>query len=211
MYNVVMQVFKAVGFDIGGVLISYSIPRQLEVISHELKVPLESVTEAYRQLRPGLDIDAVSNQEFWAELIRMAGSMADPVATEHLWSDNYIQENPFIDGMLALVDKLKQQHYKLGVLSNIDREHAEINRSRHIYDRFDVVLLSDEIQARKPDPDVFQELAFRLGVRPAELVFIDDLPENIAGAQKIGVHGILFRGYRQLIDELKQQGIQAGR
>lgn len=206
-----MQIYKAIGFDIGGVIISYSIPHQLEVISHELKVPLEVVAKNYNLLRPALDVASIDNNQFWSELLALVGSDADPVATEHIWSDNYIKENPFIDGMLALVDSLKQQNYRVGVLSNIDREHAEINRSRHIYDRFDVVMLSDEIQARKPDPEVFVSLALKLGVKPTELIFIDDLPENIKGAKEAGVHGILFQGYKQLLAELSHLGVKTRR
>jgi len=201
--------YKAIGFDMGGVIIAFSIPHQIDVISHELRVPYDQVEAAYRELRPKLDVAAMTNQEFWAELLRRVGSQADAASTEHIWSDNYVRDNPFIDGMLALVARLKANGYKVGLLSNIDQEHADLNRDRHIYDRFDVALLSDELHARKPDGEAFQDLAAALEVQPAELVFIDDLAENVAGAEQFGATGILFRGYSDLIRQLDSLGINA--
>lgn len=199
---------KAIGFDLGGVIIYYSIPDQLQFLARELAVTPARIEAAFHHLRPLVDTGQIDNQEFWRRLIQESGSSVDPEDTKHLWSDDYVEGNPLISGMLLLVDRLKSNGYKVGLLSNIDPEHGEINRHRHIYEHFDAALLSNEIKARKPDPEAFLVLAEDLGVEPTEMAFIDDLPENVAGARAAGMIGIEFAGYQALLKEFDQLGIK---
>lgn len=199
---------KAIGFDMGGVIIRYTIPEQLEYISHELNVPIEKVRAAWAELRPLVDVGEIDNQEFWQRMLAQSGSGADPKTTEHLWSDNYISNNPFIGGMLKLVDKLRANGYKVGLLSNIDPEHGRINYGRHIFEHFDVALLSDEIHHRKPEREAFQMLADKLGVKFEEMVFIDDLLENVSAASSYGMVALPFDGYKRLLAELDRLGVK---
>lgn len=200
--------YKAIGFDLGGVVIYYSIPDSLRYISQKLEVPLDKLSAVFHELRPLVDVGTIDNAEFWRRLIEQSGSSADPIATAHLWTDNYLEGNPLIQGMLELVENLKKAGYKVGILSNIDPEHAKINYGRGIFEHFDTVLLSDEIHARKPEAEAFDELCRRLGVSLSELVFIDDTPENVSGASKLGVTAIQFNGYHDLLERLKELGIK---
>lgn len=49
-----------------------------------------------------------------------------------------------------------------------------------------------EFGARKPDTIVFERLLARYGVEPARAAFIDDAPANVEGAQRAGLHAILY-------------------
>ncbi len=200
--------YKAIGFDLGGVIINYAIPAQLNYLSHVLKVPEKALDEVYYRLRPQLDVSAITNKQFWVRLLEESGSTADPASTQHYWMDNYEVENPFIDGMLKLVDTLKANGYKVGLLSNIDPDHGEVNRRRHILEHFDVALLSCDMRKRKPDRESYEMLASRMLVAPEELIFIDDLPENIVGAKALGIYGIQFQGYKELLKELEMLGVK---
>jgi putative hydrolase of the HAD superfamily len=200
--------FRAIGFDLGGVIINYSIPAQLNYLSHALQVDHHVLDKVYHALRPPVDVGEIDNKTFWARLIKETGSPVSAEDTEHLWTDNYVEENPFITGMLELVDTLKKNGYKVGLLSNIDPEHGEINRRRHILEHFDAALLSYDVRARKPEPEAFQDLIDQLGVKPEELIFIDDLPENIEGAKRFGAYGIQFQGYQELVKELRALDIK---
>jgi epoxide hydrolase-like predicted phosphatase len=200
--------YKAIGFDLGGVIINYSIPAQLNFLTKELGVPHQAIDKVYHELRPLLDVGTITNQEFWQQLIEKTGSTRSAADTQHFWTDDYISENPFIAGMMNLVETLKKNGYKTGLLSNIDPQHGEINKRRHILEHFDVALFSYEMHSRKPDEEAFAELASKLGVEPNELIFIDDLPENIVGVKKFGAYGIQFQGYEELIKELEMIGIK---
>ena len=44
-------------------------------------------------------------------------------------------------------------------------------------------------------------------MKPNECLFIDDKPENIAGAERAGLHGVVFTNTDQLREALKNEGI----
>jgi putative hydrolase of the HAD superfamily len=67
----------------------------------------------------------------------------------------------------------------------------------------DEVIISAEVQVSKPYPDIFQLAANRLGVLPHEAIFIDDEPRFIAGAQAVGMTGVLFTNTAQAIAQVQ--------
>jgi putative hydrolase of the HAD superfamily len=66
---------------------------------------------------------------------------------------------------------------------------------------FNEILISGSLGIRKPHPDVFAELARRLALAPAEIVFVgDDLQADIVGAQKAGMRTV-WMTYRQRLEQ----------
>jgi epoxide hydrolase-like predicted phosphatase len=68
---------------------------------------------------------------------------------------------------------------------------------------FDVVVISGEVQMRKPEPEIYQLTARRLGLAPEECVFVDDLMPNIRGAVAVGMVGVHHVSPGQTLDELE--------
>ena len=68
---------------------------------------------------------------------------------------------------------------------------------------FDVVVISGEVGMRKPEPSIYRYAADKLGVQPAECVFVDDLGPNVKGAVGVGMVGVKFVSAEQAIDELE--------
>lgn len=198
--------YKAIGFDMGGVIIYYYIPDLLRAIAQHYGVELGVVVEAHRALRPDVDVGAESVDEFWGKLIGRISPGADPNETRQMWSDRYIERNPFNDGMLELVDSVGRR-YSVGLLSNIDREHAQLNYGRGIFEHFNIVLLSDEIKVRKPNKEAYDLLAAKLGVENHETIFIDDSADNVAGAEAAGMTGLLFTTREKLLADFDRLGI----
>lgn len=198
--------YKAVGFDMGGVIIYYYIPDLLRGLADHYGVEVGVAVEAHRLERPAVDVGEISVDEFWQRLIQRIKPGADPGETRHIWSERYVEHNPIGEGMLELVDSLHRR-YKVGLLSNIDREHAQLNYGRGIFDHFDTVLLSDEVGVRKPDRAAYELLASKLETEPEATIFIDDNSENVKGAELAGMTGILFESRPQLVADLKRLGI----
>ena len=69
---------------------------------------------------------------------------------------------------------------------------------------FDVVVISGEVGLHKPEPEIFRLAARRIGLVPQECVFVDDLRENCAGAEAVGMTAILHRGSERTLPELKR-------
>jgi putative hydrolase of the HAD superfamily len=60
-------------------------------------------------------------------------------------------------------------------------------------DLFDAVVISAEVGMHKPQPEIYLLAAERLGLPPSSCVFVDDLRENCAGAEALGMTAILHR------------------
>ena len=58
---------------------------------------------------------------------------------------------------------------------------------------FDAVIRSDEVGLRKPEPEIYLLAAERLGLRPEECVFVDDMLANVEGARAVGMVGMLHK------------------
>lgn len=67
---------------------------------------------------------------------------------------------------------------------------------------FDLVVLGAALGPRKPDPEVFRQVAARLGLSPAECVVVDDVPANVRGARAAGAVVVLHRDAAQTAAEL---------
>jgi epoxide hydrolase-like predicted phosphatase len=68
---------------------------------------------------------------------------------------------------------------------------------------FDAVVISGEVGMRKPEPRIYRHTAALLGAQPADCVFVDDLPINVAGAVEVGMVGVLHTDYDATADELE--------
>lgn len=104
--------------------------------------------------------------------------------------------------ILGLVDHLREQGYKVGLLSNLSAGWAEAFYAAKVDTHFDTVHLSGETGIAKPDPRAFTGLADALGVATSELVFIDDRAESMIGIESLGITPILYENYEQLISQL---------
>ncbi len=65
-------------------------------------------------------------------------------------------------------------------------------------------MISGEVGLHKPQPEIYELACRRLGVAPGEAVFVDDLRENCAGAEAVGMTAILHRDSAQTIAQLEQ-------
>ncbi len=76
-------------------------------------------------------------------------------------------------------------------LSNTNPWHAEyLEREFDWMDLFHKRLYSYALGARKPEPRIFEQALEHAHVEPAHVLLIDDRPENIAGAQELGMQTI---------------------
>jgi putative hydrolase of the HAD superfamily len=95
----------------------------------------------------------------------------------------------FPDSHRALVDRL-QSRYRLGIISNFDHgPTVEMAlTAQGIRDRFEAVVVSADIGWRKPRPEIFLETLRRMGIGPADAIFVGDTPEvDVVGAQAVGM------------------------
>lgn len=69
---------------------------------------------------------------------------------------------------------------------------------------FDAVVISGEVGLHKPEAEIFRLAAERVGVAAERCVFVDDLKENCAGAEAVGMTAVLHRGAGSTLPELER-------
>lgn len=105
-----------------------------------------------------------------------------------------IHKLPTIDGMEELLEKLKNDGYRLFITSNLNTRHAKQMREHRLAKYFEDMIFSAEIKARKPFREFFEAACEKFNAKPEETVFIDDLEENVTGGEACGIRGFVFNG-----------------
>ena len=107
------------------------------------------------------------------------------------------------EAMLAAVRAARAAGVHTGLISNSWGDGIAYDPAL-LEELFDGIVISGEVGLHKPQPEIFELGAERIGVPVAECVFVDDLKENIAGAEAVGMAGILHRGAESTVPELER-------
>jgi glucose-1-phosphatase len=197
--------------DIGQVLVALDLPAVLGSIAPHTSLP---VPEVERRLVKNPDIllyetGLISTQEIYERVTKL---LETPVSFEHfrdMWVTLFRIESDTGGALLSarFFRELKQR-YQLVALSNTNEMHFEyLTRSLPLVNEFDDYVLSYRVQAMKPDRRIYQAALEITGCTPEELLFVDDLPENVAAAREMGIRSILFVGEEQLREDLEKMGL----
>lgn len=106
------------------------------------------------------------------------------------------------ENVINLVKTLRA-NYKTALLSNVSKPGLESRFSaEELQQWFDAVVVSGEVGRVKPDPEIYRLTAARLGVEPAECVFIDDNEAYAEAAKTVDMQAICFQSNKQMKREL---------
>lgn len=193
MPNVTDDVRSAVLVDFGGVITS-SVLRAFTEFGASLggdpRLPLELLSrdQPSRALLADHECGRIDTEAFergFAERLRAHGA---DVSAEGLTAR--MQAGISIDqDMLALLGDLRAAGHPVALVSN--------SFGTGTYDGVelaavvDVIVISGEVGIRKPSRRIYALACERLGVDPGKAVMIDDLRQNLDGAARIGIGGVL--------------------
>ena len=105
--------------------------------------------------------------------------------------------------MIDAVRQVKGAGYRTALLTNISRSGEVVWRSLLPVDElFDVVVDSSQVKLRKPDPAIFLLTCERLGLAPADCLFVDDLRCNVDAATDLGMTTIQCNDPVAIADEV---------
>lgn len=114
----------------------------------------------------------------------------------------------YLPGAAELLDRLAGR-VRLGCLSNTNAAHAEFFLGAYpdLAGRFETMVLSHRIGARKPEPASYRAVVDAMDLAPQRVAFVDDRPENIAAAEAMGFVGILAAGSAGIEAHLRRLGV----
>jgi beta-phosphoglucomutase len=127
-------------------------------------------------------------REFWPQLAT-SGERVRLIddRKEQLYREVIAAEFRAMDGAVELIDELAAAGFRLGVGSsgppeNVDLVLDKLGRR----DTFRGVVTGRDVTRGKPDPQVFELAAQRLGLPPMRCVIIEDAPAGVAAAKAAG-------------------------
>lgn len=125
--------------------------------------------------------------------------------------DNIIKTEgvPHKEGLVELLQYLKDEHIPAAVSTSTNRETAEmIIKKAGVYGYFTAFVYGDMVEKSKPAPDIFWEAARRIGKDPKECLVVEDSPAGIMAGKAAGGYTILIPDVADVTEEAKE-GITA--
>ena len=115
--------------------------------------------------------------------------------------DHWVHNLVPVTDMPQVVADLKKAGNGVYLVSNISKkfasEYKDVPWIKALFDQFDGLIFSSDYKICKPSTEIFEILLKKYALNPDECLFIDDLPDNIRGAQSAGMTGYLFDGDAQ--------------
>ena len=197
--------------DMGNVIVSFDRDRafrQMAAVSGGDPATIRDVV-IEGGLNDRIESGEIGWPEFHAEFSRRTGTTPNPEALAHAASDMFALK---ID-MLPVIAGLERTGCGLGILSNTcgpHWEHLLSQRYSVLPGNFQKIILSHEVRATKPGPDIYRLAAKRVGVPPDRIFFCDDIPSHVEAARAAGWQAEVFTTAAGLIDALDRRGLKLG-
>jgi len=187
-----MKKYKAIIFDLGAVILNINYQN---TINEFTKLGVKNAatfyskkvqTNLFNQIETGM----ISSNEFLKALQKETKN-ANIIQVEQAWNAMLLD---LPEKRLQLIKNLKNNHI-IYLLSNTNAIHINAikkqlgnNKWLAFCELFDKMYFSHELGLRKPDIKIFEYILKEQKLKAEEVFFIDDSPQHIAGAKKLGIH-----------------------
>lgn len=183
-------------FDLDGVLRHFD---PADAARIEAAHGLPPGTLARRAFDPALLLPAIRGETPRREWIRRLGADLGSPAAASAFLGLRGRVDPEV---LALVDGLREQDLRVGLLTNATDSLADELAALGVDDRFDVIFNSSELGHVKPEPGLYARVLDALGVLPEHVGFTDDGAANVEAATSAGWRAVQFTGADALASTL---------
>ncbi|MEA2062944.1 MAG: HAD family phosphatase [Gemmatimonadota bacterium] len=191
-----MKTIKNILFDIGHVLLSFypeAAAREFAVYSSRPADRFGPEHVFLPEILHSFERGQISSEQYYEAFIQESGCRMSFRHFSILWCKHFSLIRP----MVELGRKLSRK-YSIYFFSDTSPLHVP-----PLYHLFPALLffhgqaLSYELGAMKPEREFFQLACERLGLDPAECLFIDDQPANVDVARDFGIRSIHHRDPEQ--------------
>jgi FMN phosphatase YigB (HAD superfamily) len=198
---------KAVIFDLGRVLIDFDFQRGYHALQG--LCPHAAAEIPRRLASTGLverfETGRMEPRDFVAQMSAALDLKIDYDHFCRIWSSIFTETlipESMLTGLAA--------RYRLLLLSNTNAIHFEGLRASHptLLRHFHELVLSYEVKAMKPRPEIYQAAIALAGCRPEECFYTDDIAPFVTAARSLGIDAVQFQSAAQLQGELQARGIR---
>ncbi|WP_405942705.1 HAD family hydrolase [Streptomyces sp. NBC_00207] len=142
---------------------------------------------------------------YWRAVCARLGVPCDRRLTDELTAADLAGWSEVDHRTVDLLGLLADRGIVLGLLSNIPEDLAVLYEATQPWlERFAVRGLSCRIGSAKPEPAAYEWCIRELGLPPGEILFVDDRPENVHAARRLGLQGHVFTSPEALRDALEE-------
>ncbi|MDG1348912.1 MAG: HAD family phosphatase [Flavobacteriales bacterium] len=186
-----MKNSKAIIFDLGAVILNINYQNtidafiKLEVKNASTFYSKKVQTDLFNQIETG----KITAEKFLTELQRETKNATIKQVTD-AWNAMLLD---LPEDRLELIKALKKE-YRIYLLSNTNEIHIDAIKEQlgdkkwnGFSNLFDKMYLSHEVGMRKPNTEVFEHILVEQKLKAEEVFFIDDSPQHIEGAKKLGI------------------------
>ena len=187
-----MKKCKTIIFDLGAVILNINYQNTIDEftklgVNNAATLYSKKVqTNLFNQIETGM----ISSDEFLKALQKETKN-ANINQVEKAWNAMLLD---LPEERVHLIKKLKNNH-TIYLLSNTNAIHIDAFKKQlgnkkwlAFCKLFDKMYLSHELGLRKPDVKIFEYILNEQKLKAEEVFFIDDSPQHIASAKKIGIH-----------------------
>lgn len=203
-----MTACKALVFDLGKVVFDLSFDRVFQAWATASNAPYDALKSAFTfdALFDQFERNEIAPAAFRAAVCaRLGMTLTDP-QFDAGWSALYLDVYP---GVATLLARLARR-YRLVALINTNALHARVWPAKYAaaLRPFERVFCSHELGARKPEARTYRPVLDYLQAAPHEVVFLDDSPDNVRGAESLGLTGIVVTSCAQMRAALRALGVR---
>lgn len=183
--------------DIGGVVVDtglHLLPRlaEREPAIRPLLERIGGLGSARDELWQRMLRREVSERDYWAQRAAEVGAaLGQRWDTRAMmdWLHRLPREEWLRADVVALMADASAAGVPLGALTNdMGAFHnPDWAAQQEFLELFDVIIDASVTGVMKPDPLAFLSAAEALGLPPGQIVFLDDMPWNVAGAREVGL------------------------
>jgi putative hydrolase of the HAD superfamily len=189
---------RVVVFDYGEVISrSPSETDRAELVSLA-GIDSETFWERYWAHRDALDRGDLSVTDYWHTIATEVGATWTPGTVQQLWAADFRSWISVEPATVELLAEMYAGGTRLALLSNAGFDFSDPFRFSPMGQYFERIFVSAEMNALKPEPAIYRQVATELGITPEQMVFIDNKSVNTDAAAALGVTVHHFIG----VDEL---------
>jgi len=145
----------------------------------------------------------ISADEFLLRLALELGIREDPSDFRQRFLDWQPRLYPSAESLIPVL----AAECKLALLSNTNVLHwAQIRKGTSAFRHFEHVFLSYEIRRCKPDAGAFNIVLESVAASPADILFLDDLEQNIVAARALGIQSVQVSGSAEVLAAISEAG-----
>ena len=193
---------KAILFDFGGVLAEEDFKEGLPTLGKEKGFDPSRFFSILSELvyQTGYITGSSDEHTYWTAVREKTGIKGE----DKVLREEVLRRLKLRPEMMGVVKKIKSSGLIVAILSDQTNWLDDLNQRTPFYQYFDHVFNSFYLKKTKRDPSLFRDICAKLGLKPEEVLLVDDSLDNIKRAESEGLRTISFKGLSEFEKEIEK-------